>query len=281
MSTQLTDLLPLTVQLQNNLTVTELRGGSPALLISLLAAQENCCCIVPDEHQVGILEEDLRLFTSVRVLTCPGYEIPPYTPLSPDQQSTAARIATLYQLLDTTTRFILIVSAETLMRRLMPKEILAQAAELIMAGEEYAQDELITRLIHLGYESVSLVQTVGDFSVRGGIIDIYPPPFIHAGDTLHEGPIRLDFFGDTVESLRAFDPVTQRSQQELGEAVLLPVSDILFPASDTALAAISDHLAETGAGQQWDSEQTGHLQEQIERRHRFAGIEVFPAPFLS
>ena len=276
MSTQLTDLLSLTGQLQNKLTVTELRGSSPALLAGILATTGNCCCIVPDEHQLGILEDDLRLFTNARILICPGYEIPPYIPLSPDQQGTATRISTLYQLLDAGARFILIVSAETLLRRLMPKEILAKSAELILAGEEYAQDELIDHLIHLGYESVPLVQTVGDYSVRGGIIDIYPPPFIHSGTILQDGPIRLDFFGDTVESLRAFDPDTQRSQQNLPEAVLLPVSDILFPPPDSdTFSTLLQHLGDTAAKHQWDNEQTAQLKEQIELRHRFAGIEFF------
>lgn len=246
------------------------------MLTGILAGTKNCCCIVPDEYQVGILEEDLRLFTSGRILTCPGYEIPPYTPLSPDQRSTSARISTLYQLLETGSHFILIVSAETLMRRIIPKEILAKSAELIMAGEDYAQDELISRLIHLGYESVSLVQSVGDFSVRGGIIDIYPPPFIHTRTALQDGPIRLDFFGDTVESLRAFDPVTQRSQQDLQEAVLLPVTDILFPSSGSVLqGTIVDKISESAAALHWDSDQTEQLKEQLERQHRFPGIESF------
>ncbi|KAF0190008.1 MAG: transcription-repair coupling factor [Desulfobulbaceae bacterium] len=276
MSTQLTDLISHTHRPGTKLTVSELRGSSPAWLVAILAGTRNCCCIVPDEHQLGILEENLRLFTSVRILTCPGYEVPPYTPLSPDQRSTAARISTLYQLLEPDTRFILIVSAETLMRKIMPKEILAKSAELIMAGEDYAQDELISRLIHLGYESVSLVQSVGDFSVRGGIIDIYPPPFIHTQTTLQDGPIRLDFFGDTVESLRAFDPVTQRSQQDLQEAVLLPVNEILFPPpASEGLNTILRRLAETATDLHWDSEQTEQLKEQIERRHRFPGIEFF------
>ncbi|MDD3816309.1 MAG: hypothetical protein PHZ02_16895 [Desulfocapsaceae bacterium] len=247
MSTQLADHLKLTAQTNNRLTVSGLRGSSPALLISILASTENCCCIVADEHQVGVLEDDLRLFSNIQILTYPGYEIPPYTPLSPDQATIAARLSTLYQLLDPAARFILIVSAEALMRRIMPKEILTGSAELLMTGEEYAQDELITSLIHLGYEQVSLVQTVGNFSVRGGIIDIYPPPFTMnagqgwpnvasfkdgdraSGKMLQDGPIRLDFFGDTIESIRVFDPITQRSQQELPEAILLPVSDILFP----------------------------------------------------
>lgn len=281
MSAQLNDLLSSGVKPGASVTVSELRGGSPALLVSALAKGAACCCIVPDEHQADILEEDLRLFTDIPILTCPDFEAPPYTPLSPDRQSIAARLATLYQLLEGATPFILIVSIESLMRRVMPKEILAQSAELIMAGEDCPRDELIATLVHLGYESVSLVQAVGEFSVRGGLIDIYPPPFLHAGTTLHEGPIRLDFFGDTVESLRAFDPLTQRSHQELGDAVLLPVSDILFPVSDTELAAISERLASTASTRQWDNQQTMELREQIQRRHRFAGVEFFLPLFYS
>lgn len=277
MSTQLTELLSQSARPVARLTVSELRGSSPALLTAILAGTRNCCCIVPDEHQVSLLEEDLRLFTSTRILTCPGYEIPPYTPLSPDQRSTAARISTLYQLLETGTRFILIVSAETLMRVIVPKDVLAKSAELLMAGEDYAQDDLISRLVHLGYESVSLVQSVGDFSVRGGIVDIYPPSFVHGRNALlQDGPIRLDFFGDTVESLRAFDPVTQRSQQDLQEAVLLPVTEILFPPpASEGLNAVLRKLDESATELHWDPDQTGQLREQIERRHRFPGIEFF------
>jgi transcription-repair coupling factor (superfamily II helicase) len=274
------DDLNLILQTHKRLTVTGLRGSSPALLASMVAAGGSCCCIVPDEHQVAVLEEDLRLFTAVRILTFPGYEIPPYTPLSPGPSTTAQRISTLYQLLDPGTGFILIISAEALTRRVMPKELLAKSAELIMAKEEYAQDELIAKLIFLGYEQVALVQTVGDFSVRGGIIDIYPPPFVCAGDILegglHDSPLRLDFFGDTVESLRAFNPITQRSQQELQEAILLPVCDIFFPLSATdAGIQLQLHLSEIAASEQWDSEQTAQLVEQIERQYRFSGIEFF------
>ncbi|MCX5869638.1 MAG: transcription-repair coupling factor [Deltaproteobacteria bacterium] len=279
MSIQLANHLKQAAQTDTRLTVAGLRGSSPALLVSMLATTGNCCCIVPDEHQVAILEDDLRLFSNVRILTYPGYEIPPYTPLSPDRVSTAARISTLYQLQNTDDPFILIVSVEALMRRIMPQKLLADAAELIMTGEEVAQDELIATLIHSGYEQVSLVQTVGDFSVRGGIIDIYPPPFVvegarATGKTLQDGPIRLDFFGDTVESLRAFDPITQRSQQDLQEAVLLPVSDIFFPPADAGIT-LRQHLAETALTQQWDNKQTAQLAEQIEQQHRFAGIEFF------
>ncbi|MBW6519767.1 MAG: transcription-repair coupling factor [Desulfoarculaceae bacterium] len=302
MPTPFTDQLTRAVEANNRLTITGLRGSSPSLLISLLATTGSCCCIVPDENQLGVLEEDLRLFSDRRILTYPGYDIPPYTPLSPDLPTIAARISTLYQVLAADSPFILIVSAESLMRRVMPKELLAGSAELIMAGEEYAQDELIATLIHSGYEQVSLVQAVGDFSVRGGIIDIYPPPFTMSAregagatagqgrpsvagtmdgagataDTLHDGPIRLDFFGDTVESLRAFDPISQRSQQDLQEAVLLPATDILFSRSVVdSDDKVLQHLREMAAHLHWDSQLTAQLAEQLVQRHRFSGIEFF------
>lgn len=261
------------------LTVSGLRGSSPALLVSLLATQENCCCIVPDEHHVTILEEDLRLFSSLPLLTYPGYETPPYAPLSPDKPTVATRLSTLYHLLDSNPRFILIVSAEALLRRVIPRPFLAQSAELIMAREDYPREELIGHLIQMGYEQVALTATVGDFSVRGGIIDIYPPPFFipspQGAPLLHEGPLRLDFFGDTVESLRSFDPITQRSYQELKEFVLLPVSNIRFPSNSAELTAIAESLNQLSTDSGWSQEQTTELMTHIEGKHPFAGIDFF------
>ncbi len=272
MSKRLAETLQSAIQKNTTLTISGLRGGSPAMLVSLLTTNENCCCLVPDQHFATILEEDLRLFSNIRILTYPDHETPPYTPLSPDTTGTAAHLSTLYQLVEPDARFILIVSVEALMRKIMPRERVAHSSELVMAGEDYAQDELIAHLLLSGYEQVPLVQTVGEFSVRGGIMDIYPPPFVHSGATIHDGPIRLDFFGDTVESLRAFDPQSQRSHQELPEAVLLPVSTILFP---TDPATTLDRIAEMARDRNWDPEQSEQLAALIERKQTFPGIEFF------
>lgn len=262
------------------LAVSGLRGSSPALLVSLLATRENCCCIVPDEHHVNMLEEDLRLFTALPVLTCPGDEIPPYTPLSADTSAIATRLSTLYHLLDPSARFILIVSAEALLRRLIPREFLSQSAELLLAGEEYPRDELINHLIQAGYEQVALTSSIGDFSVRGGILDIFPPPFFTHGreqNTLvqQEGPLRLDFFGNTIESIRVFDPISQRSQQDLDEAILLPVSNINFPIEPAGHQKIHETLGRLAIDHGWQQEQTAELLDHIDRRHFFAGINFF------
>ena len=257
------------------LNVAGLRGSSPAL-IAALSTTGPCCCILPDEHLVALFEQDLRLFTDARILMYPGYEIPPYTPLSPDRQTTASRLSTLYCLLEGKDRFVLITSVEALMRRVLPGNILAGTAELIMAGEECDPVQLTAALIRTGYEKVELVQRVGDFSVRGGIMDIFPPPFPLDQGLIQEGPVRLDFFGDTVDSLRLFDPLSQRSEKELPEVTVLPVSDILFPPGNSAAQKqIVKNLHTAAATYQWDRFQTELIHDHIVHNRRFAGMEFF------
>jgi len=258
------------------LAVTGLRGSSSSWLSATIANESNCCCIVPDEHLVSIFSQDLKLFTDKNLLHYPGHEIPPYTPLSPDQQITAARLSTLFRLKEHNSSYIMITSIEALLRRVMPDSMLTGTSEYLMAGEECDREELLTKLVSLGYEKVALVQSVGDFSVRGGIIDIFPPPFLPEGDRLHEGPIRLDFFGDTIESLRSFDPFSQRSKRELADATLLPVTDILFNhKSDDRCRKISQLLQKYGSSSDWDHDETARMVERIKSGQRFAGMEFF------
>ncbi|MEN8189560.1 MAG: transcription-repair coupling factor [Thermodesulfobacteriota bacterium] len=271
MKNALTDLL---AGDENEKVLSGLRGASPAMLCAALAEKKRCCCIVADEEQVSILENDLRMFSGIRKLIYPGYEIPPYTPLSPDQHTTAQRLSTLYHLQDEEP-FILVLSQEALMRRVMPKELLMECVELVMAGEECDQAELLHNLVAGGYEQVALVRNVGDFSVRGGIIDIYPPPFMDVEGKIHDTPLRLDFFGDTVESLRGFNPVSQRRSREFDEALLLPVSDILFESGTTSSSRLRTDFLEASEKYLWDGGQAAAVIEQLERRHRFAGVEFF------
>jgi len=254
--------------------ITGLRGSAKSLFTALQAKSQPCCCIVPDEDMVPQVEEDLKLFSSLPVFSYPGYEIPPYTPLSPDPLTTAARLSTLYRLqeYDLQKPFILVVSAEALMRRTLPANILSDNAELLMAGEEAERDELIEKLSKLGYEHASLVQNVGEYSVRGGIFDIFPPSFLAEG-RLHTTPLRLDFFGDTIESMRGFDPISQRSVAEIEEAIILPASDICN-SSNTAGKILQSFDA---ASQllEWDIDEYYPIQEKIRAGLRFPGMEFF------
>ncbi len=271
-------------QLQNdkNIRVLGLHGAAPAWLCSQLSSDTTCCCVVADENLVPIVEQDIRLFSSKPTLTYPGYEIPPYTPLSPDQQTTASRLSCLYQLLENHSPFNLVVSAEAMMRRVLPKKVLIRHIELVLSGEECDVAQLVQSLVAMGYEQVSFVRNVGDFSVRGGIIDIFPPPFVNDSRSVVEGPIRLDLFGDLVESIRLFEPISQRSIDELEEALFLPVSDIILKPTEqkTRHPAVS-LLYDLAEHKEVDPDQLNHMIDKIKSRSRFAGIEFFLPIFYS
>ncbi len=254
------------------LDICGLRGSSTALFLARTAAELGCpvCCIVPSDEQMEILAQDIPLFTDIDVLIYPSFEIPPYTPLSPDPATVCQRLATLYRLESLAEPAIILTSAEAAMRCILPLNALTSNCELVMAGEETDREELIRTLARTGYESCSMVQHEGSVSVRGGIVDIFAPSV----DPLLQGPIRLDFFGDTIESIRVFDPVTQRSIAELDEAVLLPASDILFPPED-AHRKWMQYLRSQGAELGWLEDESDHLIDQLDQHVRFTGIEFY------
>ncbi|MDH5298252.1 MAG: transcription-repair coupling factor, partial [Desulfobulbaceae bacterium] len=164
--------------------------------------------------------------------------------------------------------FIVVAPAEALLRRILPKDRLSGLVELVLRNEETDPRRLVNHLLAAGYEAVSLVQSVGEFSVRGGIIDLFAPGFDY--------PLRLDFFGDTVESIRLFDPITQRSVEEIQEAILLPASDILFPLPDSEeVARLIDRFEAESEERGWDYDEQGRIVEQLQNHHRFPGIEFF------
>ncbi len=256
--------------------VTGLRGSSPAWYCAQAAADSPVCCILPDEQMIAGFEQDISFFTDLPVIAYPGYEIPAYTPLSPDQRTTAARLSALYQMMESRKSFILAVSIEAFLRRVMPRHLLQQHAELLMEGEDFDHQKLRASLVTMGYEQTSLVKDFGDFSIRGGVVDIYPPPFLLPDGQLHDSPIRLDFFGDTIESIRPFNPLSQRSTGHIEEAVVLPVSDILLGGDDPApLDQALRIFRQQGEACGWSSDKTHEIIECLKSGRRFAGIEFF------
>jgi transcription-repair coupling factor (superfamily II helicase) len=261
-------------RLQNSgdrLEICGLHGGSAALFAARLQRTRNSslCCIVPADDLLDTLARDISLFTDVPVLTYPAFEIPPYTQLAPDPATVARRLATLYILQEKSEPCIVLASAEAVLRRILPASVLADHCELVMAGEDTDRDALITSLTRAGYQLCDQVRHHGDMAVRGGIIDIYPPPF--RPDIT--GPLRLDFFGDTVESIRVFDPLSQRSQEELDEAILLPASDILFPKAPAGNPFDpQDPLCKFFSG---NLDGAGALREQLRSAVRFPGMEFY------
>jgi transcription-repair coupling factor (superfamily II helicase) len=255
---------------KQRINLTGLQGGSYAIIAAGIAAGtgKHLFFITPSERQAEIAVQNISLFSPLPVILYPGFDIPPYTPLSPDQTTVAERLNALYRLLTVEEPVIFVASCESLLRRVMPKSKLGSSAELIIRGEDVAQKNLIQVLANLGYEHVSLVQGIGDFSVRGGIVDIFPPG--------HDAPARIDFFGDTVESLRTFDPISQRSIAEIDETVILPASNILFPAAGSPeYTGLQSRFHKEAENLDWSLETLEALLEKISSERRFPGIEFF------
>lgn len=264
------ELLGLLATGQKYINLAGLQGSSNTVITALLAekTQRPLLYITPSERLAERAVQDISLFTGLPVIQYPGFDIPPYTPLSPDQTTVAERLHTLYHLHTEDTPLILVASCESLLRRVIPRSTLGSLAELIITGEDVEQDRLIRGLTDLGYEHLSLVHAIGDFSVRGGIIDIFPPGY--------EAPVRLDFFGDTIESLRTFNPISQRSIQEIDEAIILPASNILFPRVESVdFAALQYRFQNEAKRLNWPLDTVDALLDKISSGRRFPGIEFF------
>ena len=181
-----------------------------------------------DDARMARLAEALAFFAPhITVLRFPAWDCLPYDRVSPNPEITSERIATLARLLDPAAgpRLVL-TTVNALVQRVPPRSVFA-GASLTIRENGTADPEAIVRFLEgNGYGRASTVMEPGEYAVRGGIVDIYP-----AGEP---EPVRLDLFGDTVETLRRFDPTTQRSTTRVKELVLRPVSEVpLDPASIT------------------------------------------------
>ncbi|MDR3570491.1 MAG: transcription-repair coupling factor [Syntrophobacteraceae bacterium] len=164
-------------------------------------------------------------------------------------ETTAKRIETLYALRTASAPLVVVTSAPALIERLIPPEVLIANTDYLPAGETLEPEQLVRRLCERGFFRVSLVEDYGDLSLRGGVLDVYGP--------LYRRPLRLEFFGDQLESIRLFHPGTQRSLGMLEDAILLPGNEIILD-EDTKLRArdavyqdVTKGLLSPSAGNIW------------------------------
>jgi transcription-repair coupling factor (superfamily II helicase) len=202
-----------------------LYGSSYGLVISQAARQADRLLVVitPDTPTANQLEYDIRFYgggsEEMPVLHFPDWETLPYDAFSPHQDIISDRLATLYQL-SKLKKGILVVPAATLMHRLAPREFLDANVFLLDVGDRVDIDAMRERLTESGYRLVSQVMEHGEFAVRGSIIDLFP-----MGGSQ---PYRLELFDDEIESIRTFDPESQRSIDKVENIRLLPAREFPF-----------------------------------------------------
>jgi len=197
-----------------------LTGSLPSLvLVELLKHTQGLILMVArDSAQVSVMDEELRFF-GVTPYVFPDWETLPYDRLSVHQSITSERLSLLTQM---PTQGVILVAATTLSQRIAPPQWLLGQHFDIQKGQKLNVESQRQRLSRAGYRAVETVFEPGEYAIRGSLMDIYP-----MGQAL---PIRIELFDDEVESLRLFDPETQRTTSHIEQFRLLPAQE--FPLID-------------------------------------------------
>ncbi len=169
------------------------------------------------------------------VLRLPAHDVLPFENLSPHPEIQETRAATLWKIATAQARLI-IAPVEAACMKLFLRDFYRALALKLQLGEEYIPDMLVEHLLSVGYTRVDVVEMPGQVTLRGGILDVYSPE--------QDYPVRIDFFGDEIESIRRFDPETQRSASTLDHTLLLPLTET--PVTDRLLTAINARLTRAG-----------------------------------
>jgi transcription-repair coupling factor (superfamily II helicase) len=217
---------------KKTIDVGELWGASKALFLFGLRQESGrpLVIITASQDAAEALAEDLTFFiqklphteadtAKIDISLFPSWGLLPFEADSPDSRTVGERMRFLYSLISGDPG-IYLVPIQALMQKLPPWDLFADSVKTITREKPIEPDDLVAALVATGYESASLVTRVGEFSRRGGIIDFFSP--------LHDSPVRMEFFGDAIESLRMFDPETQRSTGEIKEAIVLPVRELII-----------------------------------------------------
>ncbi len=229
-------------QSQARACLVGLHGSTPSCALTLLAlAQKNTpdqsrpwVVMTPSDKSAERIFNDLRFFHELMGLPVgslawfPEWETLPYEETAPHVGLIAHRMTTLHQL-RTSPPTVLVTSAAAAMHRLIPRMTFEQAIIRFEIGGTCEREPLTTGLHRLGYRRVSVVEIPGEVSIRGGIVDIF--------STAYANPIRVEFLGDTVESIRLFDPSTQTSIENLNNGWVLPAREFLRPADASDVLA--------------------------------------------
>ena len=193
-----------------------------------------------------------------RVLRLPAHDVLPFENLSPHPDIQEQRAKTLWKIA-TGEAQIVVAPVEAAAMKLFPAPFYAGLAQILRRGEEVDVETLLAHLTSIGYTRMDIVEMPGQFTRRGGILDVYSPEA--------DRPVRFEFFGDEIESIRKFDPETQRSAAPLDEARLLPLTET--PVSERLLAAVHARLS----GARVESADDADL---IEEAIAAGGVSVFP-----
>ena len=197
-------------------------GFDANLILSEVAKSGPVMHVARDDKRLAAMQSALAFFApDMPVIVFPAWDCLPYDRVSPNADVSAARMATLAGLVHgMPDRFVLLTSLAAATQRLPARSLLRDAAFKARVGDRINEKALREFLVRMGFTQSPTVMEPGDYAVRGGIIDIFPPG--------QSGPVRLDLFGDVLDGARRFDPASQRTTEQLKMIELAPVSEVIL-----------------------------------------------------
>ena len=243
-----------------------LLGGAPEGWDAELLAREarrggQVLHIARDDKRMEAMRAALSVIApKLVVLELPAWDCLPYDRVSPNPELLSQRMSTLAALVSGLSgSFVVLTTLNAASQRLPARAVMRGASFVAQVGERVDEAQLKGFLARMGFSPVSTVAEPGDFAIRGGIVDIFPP-----GNT---GPVRLDFFGDVLDGARRFDPVSQRTTEKLKSVEFAPMSEVIL--DEAAISRFrQNYRVEFGAGGSEDP-----LYEAVSAGRRHQGME--------
>lgn len=266
---------------ENNIVLQGLTGGSKNTFVYTLFKEllnKSTKNNYPTKilYICGTTKESEEAYLDIKTLskdnTCicyfPDWEIIEYEHISPFPDIIHQRITVLHKLL-VGEPILVVTSIKALMRNLVPKEIFKNEYINLKINEEFELEKLIKLLVELGYERVDKVVEAGTFALKGGILDVFPSAF--------ENPARIEFWGDTIDSMRIFNPINQKSiDKNIKEIEILPQRELIFT-DDHVLRAVD--IIESRFSE--DYRDYKKIIDELSEKNHFQGIEQYQAFFYS
>jgi transcription-repair coupling factor (superfamily II helicase) len=247
------------------MSVTGLSSAAKALIVVLLrrTVERPFVLVVADNRAAEDLLPVLRAFCELTgaadpesVVSLPARDVLPFQNLSPHPEIQEERATALWKIAAGRAAIVVLpVTATTILLR--SPDYYADLARVLRRGETFDLEKLLEHLNKVGYSATDVVEMPGQYAARGGILDVYSPEA--------DRPVRVEFFGDEIESMRKFDPASQRSSNPVDEALLLPLTET--PVTEELLGSINARLS--------GKRITGSA-EIVERAVRDSGAGVFP-----
>ena len=245
-----------------------LTGSSKAFFANKICKETGkpLLIVVSSTKDAEKMLSDLMFFSKpveIPISYFPPYPNSPYRALPYHNEIAAKRIEVLYRVLDEKKPYVIVTTIGAMLQKIIPKQALVHYAELLICGEEIDRDLLIEKLVSGGYTRSIMVEEPGDFSIRGGILDVFSP--------LYSEPLRIEFFGDTVDTIRFFSAVSQRKLNDVPEAVILPARETIL--EKQKMTQIVSRVRELASEQSIPVTKIREFVDRIKREGVFAGIE--------